>query len=174
MAGRMRVCTPSHAVSTSAILSITNSTRNITTATPITHHCSTNDGASIQPEAPGDTDERHHAIDADTRRPSRPHGRADVHGDGLAGRATTALWRWSVQSLARGTWRGPSNSRCAAAMWNDSRRCLDHTSHEKERTMRRAFVFTSAAVLILGTAVTSTVAAQEAPLCGPPEEEQPA
>ena len=40
--------------------------------------------------------------------------------------------------------------------------------------MRSAFVFTGAAVLILGTAVTSTAAAQEAPVCGPPEEEQPA
>ena len=40
--------------------------------------------------------------------------------------------------------------------------------------MRKALVFTGAAVLILGTAVTSTASAQEAPVCGPPGEEQPA
>ena len=41
--------------------------------------------------------------------------------------------------------------------------------------MRRSSVLTGAAVLILGTAVASTTAAaQDVPVCGPPGEEQPA
>ena len=40
--------------------------------------------------------------------------------------------------------------------------------------MRRASVFAGAAVLLLGTAVTSTVSAQAEPVCGPPGEELPA
>ena len=41
--------------------------------------------------------------------------------------------------------------------------------------MKRAFVLTAvAAVLILGAAMISTAVAEDAPLCGPPGEEQPA